>query len=343
MGRQPEFGPSFLAQTCNRTNKWRLLRIREEESFVSYFTEPARRRGFTLIELLVVIAIIAILVALLLPAVQQAREAARRSTCKNNLKQLGLALHSYHDLHRTFPAGWYAVSNGAHDPEGESGFGWATMLLPMMDQEPFYGQFDFTQPIDSGTATGGNRSFLKQALSAWQCPSDPQPSTFQTPDRNGVVVERATANYVGVFGTTEIHGCENAPGTAPVTAQGQCVSDGMFYHNSKVRMRDVVDGTSHTLMVGERTTWHDTNTNQDFYGTWSGALPEVEEEPARIMGHAEHPPNVNHHPEDFGSAHTGGAHFTLADGHVRFISENIDTATFQALGTRRGSEIVGEF
>ncbi len=298
-----------------------------------------RRGGFTLIELLVVIAIIAILIALLLPAVQQAREAARRSQCKNNMKQIGLALHNYHDVHRAFPPGWLGVMNGVQDAEGESGFAWSTMLLPYMDQAPLYQQMNFALPMD----VAPNRFLVRQYLPVFACPSDPKPNDFMLEDRNAVNIDLGVSNYMGVFGTVELDGCENAPGTAPVQANGQCVSDGSFFHNSSMKMRDLTDGTSNTMLVGERTTFKDPGTGDPFYGTWSGALPEVEEAIARVMGHAEHPPNENDHPEDFGSAHTGGAQFLLGDGAVRFISENIDEGLFQALATRSGGEVVGEF
>lgn len=296
------------------------------------------RRGFTLIELLVVIAIIAILIALLLPAVQQAREAARRSQCKNNFKQIGLALHNYHDVFSTFPPGWIGVENRQPSPEGESGFAWGTMILPYLDQAPLYNQFNYTLAMD----VTPNRDLLDNYLNVFSCPSDPKPNTFTIQDRNGTDTELAVSNYVGVFGTTEIHDCENTPGTAPVTASGQCVSDGVFFHNSRIKMRDIIDGTSSTLMVGERTTFVEADGTQ-FYGTWTGALPEVEEAAARVMGKAEHPPNESEHAEDFGSPHEGGAQFILGDGHVRFISENIDEGVFQSLATRAGGEVVGEF
>lgn len=300
---------------------------------------PRIRKGFTLIELLVVIAIIAILVALLLPAVQQAREAARRSTCKNNMKQIGLALHNYHDVHNAFPSGWIGVENRLPSIEGESGFSWATMLLPYLDQAPLYNQMNFSLSMD----VVPNRNLLQVVIPTFQCPSDPKPDTFLMEDRNGVDVELATFNYPAVFGTVELHDCENAPGTFPVTPSGQCLSDGTFFHNSKIRFRDFTDGSSTTMIVGERTTFRDPTTNESFYGTWTGALPEVEEAMARILGHAEHPPNENDHPEDFGSAHVGGAHFVLGDGHVVFISENIDEGVFQSLATRAGGEIISEF
>jgi prepilin-type N-terminal cleavage/methylation domain-containing protein len=246
-----------------------------------------RRNGFTLIELLVVIAIIAILIALLLPAVQQAREAARRASCKNNLKQIGLALHNYHDVHLTFPPGWMGVNPQTRLPyvEGESGFAWGAMILPFLDQAPLYQQFNFSIAMDLPP----NRPFLRQPLTVFQCPSDPKPEAFFQDDRNGEDVQLATANYVGVFGVIELDDCENPPGVFPVSPTGQCLGDGAFFHNSVVRMRDIIDGTSNTFLVGERTTFMHP-VEGPFYGTWSGALPgvEVDEAAARIVGHAEH-------------------------------------------------------
>jgi len=296
------------------------------------------RSGFTLIELLVVIAIIAILIALLLPAVQQAREAARRTQCKNNMKQLGLALHNYHDSHRSFPSGWIGVQSGMPNIEGESGLGWGTMILPYLEQSNLYQSLVVELPMDDPL----NRLALRTYIPAYSCPSDPKPETFIIQDRNSTDLDLAVSNYMGVFGTVELHDCENAPGTAPVLSSGQCVSDGIFFHNSAVKMRDLVDGTSNTLMVGERTTFTESDGSK-FYGTWAGALPEIEEAAARIVGKAEEPPNQGDHPEDFGSSHVGGANFTLGDGSVHFISENIDEGVYQSLATRAGGEVVGEF
>ncbi|QDT24620.1 DUF1559 domain-containing protein [Gimesia chilikensis] len=297
------------------------------------------RHGFTLIELLVVIAIIAILIALLLPAVQQAREAARRSQCKNNLKQIGIALHNYHDVHSVFPPGWVGVVSRQPNVGGESGFSWGTMILPYIDQANLYNQFNFSLAMD----VAPNRALLSQRLTVFQCPSDPKPDTFMAEDRNAAQVQMATANYAAVFGSVELDDCYTvSPGTPPLSAQGQCVSNGIFYHNSKVRMRDITDGTSNTLMVGERTTYNDP-VEGPWYGTWSGALPLTDDAPARVIGHAEHLPNGGDDPEDFGSFHVGGAHFILGDGHVRFLSENMNQEIFEALGTRAGGEVIGEF
>lgn len=304
----------------------------------------ALRSGFTLIELLVVIAIIAILVALLLPAVQQAREAARRSTCKNNLKQIGVALHNYHDTYFTFPPGWVGAMGGvAHTgmedmadlTDFRNGFSWAAYILPMMEQGPLYDRVDWNNQIKVGA---NNLSTIATVLPAYQCPSDPKPNTFLLND--GVSdIQLATSNYAGIFGTRELEDCEIGVG---VVAGEQCTSDGMFFHNSTIKMRDVTDGTSNTLMVGERTTFVEAG-GDIFYGTWAGLVTDTEEAAARFVGHTEHPPNENEHPEDFGSSHRGGAQFILADGSVHFISENIDEGLFQALATRGNGETVGEF
>jgi prepilin-type N-terminal cleavage/methylation domain-containing protein len=299
-------------------------------------------RGFTLIELLVVISIIAILIALLLPAVQQAREAARRMQCKNNLKQLGLALHNYHDVYTTFPSGWIAVDpvtrqHAAHD--GLNGAGWGTMILPYLDQSPLYNQFN----ANFGIHDPVNVPFIDNVLPAWQCPSDPKPDKWQIEEEGSpgtVLAELPTANYIGAFGTEALDGCENPPGTAPVNANGQCRGDGIFYHNSRVRMRDITDGTTNTLMVGERRT----DTVLGWFSTWPGMVAEGEEAFQRVLGSADHVPNDPlGHLDDFSSMHEGGAQFALGDGSVRFISENIDHGLYQSLATINGGEVVGEF
>ena len=302
-----------------------------------------RRRGFTLIELLVVIAIIAVLIALLLPAVQQAREAARRTQCKNNLKQIGLALHNYHDLFKTFPPGYISVdeTTGQMTPvDGGSGAGWALLILPQVDQAPLYNRFNLNLRITDPV----NAPLIKTVMPAFVCPSDSAPSPTWMLHEEGnptnVLAELATANYVATFGTVSLDDCENPPGTAPVSAQGQCVGNGSIYHNSRVKMRDFMDGTSNTVFVGERRTREE----NDWWSTWAGMVAGGEEAGQRVLGCLDHRPN---HPathfDDYGSLHVGGTQFLMADGHVRFMSENIDTALYQALGTIRGGEIVGEF
>lgn len=293
---------------------------------------PARS-AFTLIELLVVIAIIAILIALLLPAVQQAREAARRSTCKNNLKQIGLALHNYHETHNVFPSGWIGVDSGLPDVEGGNGFGWAAMLLPMLDQAPLYKQLDTSASV---IATS-NATARTTMLPMFRCPSDPSPESWDIGEEGNptnILANLPSANYVGNFGTDELDDCESvAPGSS-------CISNGTFYHNSSVRIRDIVDGTSNTYMTGERRT----DTNLGWHSTWVGVVPEGEEAFARILAAADHGPNdPTSHFDDFGSRHVGGTHFLFGDGRVRFVGENINLGVYQSLATISAGEVVGEF
>ncbi|MBL4885116.1 MAG: DUF1559 domain-containing protein [Planctomycetaceae bacterium] len=321
-----------------------------------HWSDRATKDGFTLIELLVVIAIIAILVALLLPAVQQAREAARRSSCKNNLKQLGLALHNYHDTHRVFPSGWIgANSSGPHtgmnspDLTGfNNGFAWGAMSLPFIESSPLYDQLNFSVPLTDST----NARSIATVVSVFQCPSDPKPGTAVITDSVGNSFTLGTSNYMGMFGIRAIDECEIGVG---VTATEQCRGEGTFYHNSKVSFRDMTDGTSSTIIIGERTTFYsnlNSKTNP-FYGAWIGLIPNSEEGAERFLGHSSHHPNYALRKDsaglsigdsgDFGSSHTGGAQFVLADGSVRFISTNIDTPTFQNLGQISDGQILGEF
>ncbi|WP_237228885.1 DUF1559 domain-containing protein [Rubinisphaera sp. JC750] len=313
------------------------------------------RRGFTLIELLVVIAIIAILVALLLPAVQQAREAARRSSCKNNLKQLGLALHNYHDTHNVFPPGWVipkcpGVSDGdhrfiRHNPS------WGFYLLPQLEQSAIYDLQDFQMTGACSAAPGqigildaptaANR--LRETLPAFSCPSDIKPSTGAN--------SLGTASYVGVRGNDSQGGQSSSFNRL----------NGLFWANSNCRMRDITDGTSNTLAIGE-VSWnqyysYSTGNQVKRGGWWAGMHEHKTDDLVAKSVNANFEfngssPNINGTNDGFGSLHKGGAQFLLADGSVRFVSENIDSVnangtdpmgTFQRLGVRDDGLVVGEF
>ena len=282
----------------------------------------SRRSAFTLVELLVVIAIIGILVALLLPAVQMAREAARAASCKNNLKQLGLALHNYHDVMGQLPAGWIA-----DQPEGSPGWGWTTGLLAQIEQRSVDDNLIRRHlPI----ADPANQQARETVLSILLCPSDGAPRLFKigADDATGLnldsgtpVFEIARSNYIGVFGTVEI---EDNPSNG----------DGVFFHNSRVRFADITDGLSNTLVVGER---HSKRGGS----VWAGVIEGVAEPMPRIVGISDHTPNhPDHHFDDFTSHHPSGVHFLMGDGSVSRYHNTIDHAVYQALCTRQGGESV---
>lgn len=291
------------------------------------------RRGFTLIELLVVIAIIAILIALLLPAVQQAREAARRSECKNKLKQIGLALHNYHEMANAFPPGWIGVdrATGRHDFEAHNGFGWGIMILPHLDQTPLFRKFNKNLSLTDAV----NVPLLLEVLPAFRCPSDTADDVWDVPEEGNpanILATVSSSNYVASWGTTELD--------TACTAGSPCRSDGVFSLNSRTRFRDLKDGSSNTFFVGERR--H--NTQLDYNSTWVGNISGGEEALARFLGVADHTPNYKGgHLEDFTSWHTGGIHMLMGDGRVRFITENIDERTYKALATHNGGESVSQF
>ncbi|WDI44547.1 DUF1559 family PulG-like putative transporter [Bremerella sp. P1] len=309
------------------------------------------RKGFTLVELLVVIAIIGVLIALLLPAVQQAREAARRTSCFNNLKQLGLAMHNYHDTFGSFPSGYIATASDTKTPlaEGEPGWGWASLILPQMEQGNIADSLiDYRLSITHGN----NQQARETIILPYACPSDRSPEVFDLHMEDGSHLELASANYVGCFGTIELHDCEGLP------AGQRCDGNGMLGHNAKRAMRDVTDGTSHTLMVGERAT-SIRGADELLFSTWVGSVSGGEEAIARILGIADHAPNSQydeehdhdddgdddhdhgeHHLDDFGSRHPAGTNFVFADGSAHLITETIDLAVYQALATRNGGEVV---
>jgi prepilin-type processing-associated H-X9-DG protein/prepilin-type N-terminal cleavage/methylation domain-containing protein len=291
-----------------------------------------RRVGFTLIELLVVIAIIAVLIGLLLPAIQKVREAAARGKCANNLKQIGLALHHYHDIHQAFPPGYVSAVSSTGDDAGP-GWGWAAHILPQMEQSALYSYIRFDKPIEDAANADARRT----PVPAYLCPFDDVPPTWMATryDLSGnplrQIVDVASANYVGVYGRTE-------PGVD---------GDGIFYRNSKVTFQDITDGTAQTLLVGERSvrlgpaTWAGAVTGANVYAPQTG--PQVEDGSGMVLGQANHPPRspaceVN----EFAGPHGAGANFAFADGHVAFIPATIDQKVYHALASRADGEVVPE-
>lgn len=320
---------------------------------------PVVRTGFTLIELLVVIAIIAVLIALLLPAVQQAREAARRSQCKNNLKQIGLALHNYHDVYGTFPPGsvtqtadpeYGPLSSSTVDRNIES-WGWGAFLLPYIDQAPLYQ----AAGIGVGSLLQDMADpYAMTPLSAYRCPSDVGPQLR----RPSEFADWATSNYKASMGHRRGPALADAQaGDAAIDA----IATGVFWRDRVRRMRDITDGTSNTVLIGE-VKWEQVDSKNSTAGVWAGAKRGFGGNNAKDLfgngrGAINHTSTVfNQISESFASNHTGGAHFVLGDGSVRFVSENIDyrtggssdnltdvDSTYEQILARADGQVVGEF
>lgn len=320
-----------------------------------------RRRGFTLIELLVVIAIIAVLIALLLPAVQQAREAARRTQCKNNLKQLGLALHNYHDTYRGLP-----MAKNTSSAATPTNFPAQARILAQLDQGALFNQINF-----NGKATDPTNAVpFAYTVSAYRCPSDSDTMQAVAGGRN---------NYYTNYGT--IIG-NSLPGTTVgSTNYGMPMPDGVMFQDSFVGLGDIIDGTSNTVMMAERCLGDGSNgistrktdtfqpgvypadANEAFtlcratdttdltkQGKSNGGVSWLSPDHTTTYYYHVLPPNdlsCMYPPSRISttanSRHTGGVQALLSDGAVRFVSENIDIKVWRAVGTRAGGEVVSEF
>ena len=311
----------------------------------------SRYPAFTLIELLVVIAIIGVLVGLLLPAVQQAREAARRSACSNNMKQIGLALHNYaHSNRERLPTGWVGEldSGHVHGDEGP-GWGWATQALPFMEENGVYDSIDFAEAV--GHANNANARV--SVLAPFICPSDAYGTERlfypgddgvgandeeDNPDAAPGSVQYARSNYPGMFGSEHIaHGGHGGGGGGLEADDG----DGTFFAdaalNNGVYFRHFTDGLSKTIAVAER----DSRMGGSL---WIG-MPEGKcAAMSRVVGIGEHMFNeADPHFEDFYSSHPNGMNAVFADGHVAFLSSSMNETTFQGLSTRSGGEVTPGF
>ncbi len=330
--------------------------------------EGGVKHGFTLVELLVVIAIIGILIALLLPAVQAAREAARRIQCSNQLKQIGLGLHNYHAAHRVFPIG--AGNQYETCPKGFGGGGlphdqdnasdkkpfddgrapWTVLILPYLEQQALYDKFDMTRPFMGilcyGASNGCNVAtadddynlqFQKTPMSIYQCPSNPKSTS-----------KDMKLDYPGIAGggTDSEADCYGDPwsGQAMPPDRRNFFSNGVLFINSAVRIEDIPDGTSSTLMVGE-------NSKPSGGFLWSstcrGCVAASEMGPLTAM---QDPINIEYPEESWDnrawsrrtlwSEHPGGAQAAMADGSVHFLSESTNVAILRLLAKREDGQIV---
>jgi prepilin-type N-terminal cleavage/methylation domain-containing protein/prepilin-type processing-associated H-X9-DG protein len=292
-----------------------------------------RRHAFTLIELLVVIAILALLIGLLLPAVQKVREAAARVQCQNNLKQIGLACHAYHDARKSFPPGYLAT---ASYPSSSPGWGWAAFLLPYIEQDNLYRQLNLTMPVESQSA-------IRTMVPVYLCPSDQPPdAAFALTDATFTTLANAApSSYAATVG-------QDASEVDALTG------DGVFYRNSRTRVADISDGTSQTVMIGDRA-WVQTK------GIWAGAVDGAVTRPgpqnvwptttgpgqALILVHNNWiniTTDADGGLDDFSSNHTGGVNVLFADGSVHFLrsitTDGPERRAFWAMGTRNGGEVI---
>jgi prepilin-type N-terminal cleavage/methylation domain-containing protein len=293
---------------------------------------PKRRRtscGFSLVELLVVIAIIAILVALLLPAVQAAREAARRAQCQSHLRQIGIALHHYHDCLRRFPAGI----------TGSNRTFWSGHLLPFLEQRALYESLDFSLSWH----LGANREACASWLPVLRCPTSTAPEHLTAQG----ITDRVPCTYLACSSGT----VQRESGPPPLA--GQPDADGIFFEDSGIRMADLLDGASATVLAGETVFIYQAH-GLDHYGLtqfldhwYVGTIEGRGNEVSESMGSTGVAINsylrdvfVDEKELAFSSHHPGGAQVVLADGEVVFVSETIDRDTWSSLGTRAGSEIV---
>jgi len=299
----------------------------------------SNRGGFTLVELLVVIAIIGVLIALLLPAVQQAREAARRMTCSNKMRQIGIAMHNYHDTHGSFPfALLYRTGvSGAEDHRVHSGF---AVILPFVEQTALYEQLRAdTNGFGTDYGDGANDPSAT-VVDAFLCPSDVMA------DLNPLRQDNGKSNYVMIAGARRD---DDSSFACADNWFGR--TDGMFYASSDTSFRDITDGTSNTAMIGERDGGDGKGGSQRHAAIWVGSRHAKWMNAVAGCTDGSNTSLLLNTPANngtsqwnsLGSFHSGGAHFTLADASTRFVAETIDNDLYTAIGTKSGGEVLEDF
>ncbi len=322
------------------------------------------RQGFTLIELLVVIAIIAVLIGLLLPAVQKVREAANRSQCLNNLKQMGLALHHYHDTYNSFPPGFIAQTPpgaGQYMSHQQSDYtpGWSlfALMLPYIEQGNLGNLIDTRLPILHANNRAGRETLIK----LYVCPSDSAPRLIDLTD-SGQTSWTAPNTYSYPPPTSSL----TVLGQASVCSYAGCLGtmgyeeqpfSGVFHRNSQVRIADITDGTSNTVGLGERTSrfsenswvgpvWQQETVYAKTAPRYNGAQPSFQcrATPTAVLVHVRitslQPNHPDNSPGSFFSSHSGGAQFLNMDGSSRFISSSVSIENYRAVCSRNGGEVL---
>jgi prepilin-type N-terminal cleavage/methylation domain-containing protein/prepilin-type processing-associated H-X9-DG protein len=299
-----------------------------------------RRPAFTVVELLVVIGIVAVLLAIALPAVQAARESARRTRCRNNLKQLGMAVQAYHDVCHTLPVSVGPWAQGPRPAPQRNGKGWIVSILPQLEQQALYDQFVPFFDGDFFTGYGlksvGCRPLLQHQLPVLQCPADAS-VRGTSPDQFELWgIDAALTSYKGVLGDSRLAGSVHAGSLPDCHMVGGCT--GLFFrvtYQDPQSLAMVTDGTANTLMIGEDVA-SENHHSAAFYanGDWAACHAPLNYFPQ--------PPAPDDWPNvmSFRSRHPGGVHFCLADGSVRFLRDSIAHNLYRALSTKNGREAV---
>ena len=310
------------------------------------------KTGFTLIELLVVIAIISGLIGLLLPAVQRVREAAARTQSQNNLHQLGVALHGYHNIENRFPPGYQSGMPGSAVPSTDAapGWGWGAYLLPHLEQDAIFGQLQMDKPCWSAA----NAAAVKHAPKVFRCPAAPNvgPTMKVKNDSGSVLAEFGISHYVANNGQDETWAYD-------IPDHSGLKGIGPFYRNSRTSVNSVTDGVSNTVFIGEHTSVSDK--------TWVGVVPDASVCPVNDAmypftacdaaatlvlchsGQAAAEPGVVH-PPSFPTCHVcqmyapwKGGNVLFGDGSVRFIATSINLDTWAALSSMNAGDVPGEY